>query len=159
MSNVVGWSSSYATPRCRLTATSDADTPRGTQRDDHAGIHRLARPQKMAEHEQAKLIPPDEVIAQELETKLATDLREIVTERILREAGLDRQVAEALDRIARPTGATMARGIRRRSRARRKASGATTSRRWSRSFCGATQRLLRRTQWGLGRRLAGPTSL
>ena len=69
---------------------------------------------KMVEHDQAKLIPPGEVIVQELEAKLAADLREIVTERILREAGLDRQVAEALDRIRRPTGAMLAKGIRKR---------------------------------------------
>jgi hypothetical protein len=69
---------------------------------------------KMATHGQEKLIPPDEVIAQELEEKLADDVRKIVTERILREAGLDRQVAEALDRVARPTSSDLVRGIKAR---------------------------------------------
>lgn len=67
---------------------------------------------KMIEHNQVKLIPPDEVIAQELETKLAEHLRKLITERILREAGLDRQLAETLDRIARPTSGDLVSGIK-----------------------------------------------
>ena len=42
---------------------------------------------------------------------LAKETREAVIERILREARLDDQVAEALAAIERPTGATLAKGI------------------------------------------------
>jgi hypothetical protein len=52
---------------------------------------------KMAEHGSGKLIPPDDVVAAELEARLAAKVRASITERILREAGLEEQVAEALD--------------------------------------------------------------
>src|SRR5262249_28975655 len=54
---------------------------------------------KMAKHGAGKLIPPPEVVAVELEQLLKKRLRELITERILREAGLDRQVEEAFAAI------------------------------------------------------------
>ena len=56
----------------------------------------------MAEHGDGKLIPPPEVLRSELEEKLAASVRAAITERILREADLEGQIAEALDAIERP---------------------------------------------------------
>ena len=67
---------------------------------------------KMAEHQQEKPIPPPEVILQELEERLSEQLREAITARILREAGLDRQVADALAVISRPSGRDLIVGIK-----------------------------------------------
>jgi hypothetical protein len=64
---------------------------------------------KMAPYD--KLIPPEEVVAAELEERLAARVREQVVERILREAGVDRQVADALAGIARPSAKTLLTGI------------------------------------------------
>jgi hypothetical protein len=58
-----------------------------------------------------KLIPPPHVAAQELEAKLGSELRAAVMARILREAGLDHQVAAALRSIKRPPGAALVKGI------------------------------------------------
>jgi hypothetical protein len=66
---------------------------------------------KMAEHRSGKLIPPDQVLAADLEVRLTGKVRAALTERILREAGLDQQVDEALAAIKRPTGAALARSI------------------------------------------------
>jgi hypothetical protein len=57
---------------------------------------------KMAEHGTGKLIPPDAVIAAALEAQLAAKVRTAVTERVLREAGVDDRVAAALGAIKRP---------------------------------------------------------
>jgi hypothetical protein len=65
---------------------------------------------KMAAY--GKLIPPPEVLAQELDARLESKTRTAITELILREAGLDRQVAAALRAIKRPSAATLARGIK-----------------------------------------------
>jgi hypothetical protein len=62
---------------------------------------------KMAEHGSGKLIPPDDVLAAELERRLDVKVRADVTERILREAGLDEQVAAVLKTIKRPSVAEM----------------------------------------------------
>jgi hypothetical protein len=68
---------------------------------------------KMEEHDAVgKLIPPNDVLTAELEINLEDRVRKTVTERILREAGLDRQVAEALSEISRPSAASLANGIR-----------------------------------------------
>jgi hypothetical protein len=68
---------------------------------------------KMAEHGACKLIPPDDVIVAELEARITTKVRASITERILREAGLDDQVAEALNAIERPSADALTEGIRR----------------------------------------------
>ena len=67
---------------------------------------------KMVEHGVGKLIPPDEVVVAELESRLIAKVRASITERILREAGLEDQIAAALDMIKRPSGKTLIKGIR-----------------------------------------------
>jgi hypothetical protein len=59
-----------------------------------------------------KLVPPETVVKAELEQRLATKVRAKVTERILREAGLERQVAKALKGIKRPGGRNLIKGIK-----------------------------------------------
>ena len=66
---------------------------------------------KMAEHEDGKLIPPPKVLTAELDEKLEAKVRAIITERILREAGLKTQIAETIGAITRPNGADLAKGI------------------------------------------------
>jgi hypothetical protein len=66
---------------------------------------------KMADHD--KLIPPAEVLEAELAESITKKIRETITERILREAGLEDQVAAAVAAIAKPDADTLARGIRR----------------------------------------------
>ncbi len=67
---------------------------------------------KMAEHGNGKLIPPADVLEAELAKRIETKVRAALTERILREAGLDRQVKAAIKKIAKPSAATLAKGIR-----------------------------------------------
>ena len=67
---------------------------------------------KMAKHGDGKLIPPPKVLTAELDEKLEAKVRAVLTERILREAGLETQVAAALNAIKRPNGADLAKGIR-----------------------------------------------
>src|SRR5262249_51766693 len=66
---------------------------------------------KLADY--GKLVPPPEVLEAELEEKLEQSARAVITERILREANVEGQVAEALAAINRPTGVIIAKGIRR----------------------------------------------
>ena len=66
---------------------------------------------KMADHV-GKLIPPEKVIKAELEARLDTAVRAKITERILREAKLDRQVKAAMKQIKRPSGRTLIQGIK-----------------------------------------------
>jgi hypothetical protein len=66
---------------------------------------------KMAGH--GKLIPPEAVLQAELAERLEDGVRADLTERILREADLDVQVAAALAAIKPPSGATLKRGITR----------------------------------------------
>ena len=61
---------------------------------------------------QTKLIPPEPVIKAELEAQLETAVRAKITERILREAKLDRQVKAAMKQIKRPSGRTLIQGIK-----------------------------------------------
>ena len=70
---------------------------------------------KMAQHGTIKLIPPTEVMAQELDERVEDKVRAAITERILREAGLDDQVAAAVAAIEpkKPGGAELAKGIER----------------------------------------------
>jgi hypothetical protein len=66
---------------------------------------------KMAEQGIGKLIPPDDVIEAELEERLEEKVRDVVKERILREAGYEDQVTEALDEIERPDAVALKAGI------------------------------------------------
>ena len=52
------------------------------------------------------------MVAAELENRLEAKVRTIVTERILLEAGLEDQIAKAMDAIKRPTGNNLTRGIK-----------------------------------------------
>ena len=66
----------------------------------------------MAEHGNGKLIPPAKVLEAELAKRIEQKVRATLTERILREAGLDRQVKAAIKKIGKPSAATLAKGIR-----------------------------------------------
>jgi hypothetical protein len=66
---------------------------------------------KMAGHE-GKLIPPDDVLLEEFDDRIERVIREETTERILREAGLEAQVADAVAAVERPTAAALADVIR-----------------------------------------------
>jgi hypothetical protein len=68
--------------------------------------------EKMADAKYGKLVPPAEVLTTELDQRIENEVREAVTERILREAGLDRQVADAIGKIKKPTATALAKGIR-----------------------------------------------
>jgi hypothetical protein len=68
---------------------------------------------KMAEHSTGKLIPPEEVIAAELEERLEAKVRGAITEGILREAGLEDQIVETIKAIEkRPSGGGLVQGIK-----------------------------------------------
>jgi hypothetical protein len=58
-----------------------------------------------------KLIPPPEVLQAELGARIEQKVRVVVTERILREAGFEEQVAAAIAAIEKPTAATLAADI------------------------------------------------
>ena len=64
---------------------------------------------KMAGYD--KLIPPAEVLDRELADRIEKKVRTALTERILREARLDEQVASAVAAIAKPTTEALAQGI------------------------------------------------
>jgi hypothetical protein len=66
---------------------------------------------KMAEFGSGKLIPPDDVLEQELAERIENEVRAEVTERILHEAKLDDQVAAAIAAIPTPDGAKLAQEI------------------------------------------------
>ena len=68
---------------------------------------------KMAEHGVGKLIPPEDVLTAELNQRVKGKVRATLTERILREAGLDRQVEEAVTAIKQPSAKALAKAIRR----------------------------------------------
>jgi hypothetical protein len=59
-----------------------------------------------------KLIPPADVLEAELGEKLEESLRATITERILREANLEGQIADALKAIECPSDTVLAQGIR-----------------------------------------------
>jgi hypothetical protein len=67
---------------------------------------------KMAEAKHGKLIPPGEVLEADLAERIERKTRAAVTERILREAGLDDQVEAAVAAIKTPTAATLVKGIK-----------------------------------------------
>jgi hypothetical protein len=64
---------------------------------------------KMADYD--KLIPPATVLETELATGIEAKVRTKITERILREAGFEAQVAAAVAAITKPNGAALAEGI------------------------------------------------
>ena len=66
---------------------------------------------KMAEHGDGKLIPPEPVLVKELEAEIEKRLREQITQRILREADLDGQVSAARAAISTPDGDALQEGI------------------------------------------------
>jgi hypothetical protein len=68
--------------------------------------------EKMATHGVGKLVPPGEVLVDELKERIEKKVRETLTERILREAGLEDRVKAAIGKIEKPTAATLAEGIR-----------------------------------------------
>lgn len=59
-----------------------------------------------------KLIPPAKLLVDELKQRIKNKVRATLIERILREAGLDRQVKAAIKAIKTPSPATLAKGIR-----------------------------------------------
>jgi hypothetical protein len=65
---------------------------------------------KMAPYD--KLVPPGDVIEAELAARIEAKVRAAVTDRILREAGLENQVADAIAAIERPGPAVLTQGIR-----------------------------------------------
>jgi hypothetical protein len=68
---------------------------------------------KMEAHGNGKLIPPADVLEEELAGHIETNVRAAITERILREAGLDDQVAAAIAAIKKPIATTLEQGTRR----------------------------------------------
>ena len=67
---------------------------------------------KMATHAVGKLVPPAEVLTTELNQRIEQKVRAALTERILREAGLDRQVEDAVKVIKTPGAEALAKGVR-----------------------------------------------
>jgi hypothetical protein len=68
---------------------------------------------KMEEHGDGKLVPPPEVLTAELDRRIEDKVRDDIRERILREAGFEDRVAEAVAAIKKPSGTTLAKGIKR----------------------------------------------
>jgi hypothetical protein len=66
--------------------------------------------EKMAGY--GKLVPPADTISEELDERIEAKVRETITDRILREANIDAQVASAIAAIEKPDAATLANGIR-----------------------------------------------
>jgi hypothetical protein len=58
-----------------------------------------------------KLIPPLDVLAAELDERIEKKVRASIADRVLREAGLDRQVATAIAEIEKPTAAALGKGV------------------------------------------------
>jgi hypothetical protein len=66
---------------------------------------------KMAEQGDGKLIPPPGVLAAELDQRIEEKVRASITERILREAGFEEQVAATIAAIEKPDATALADGI------------------------------------------------
>jgi hypothetical protein len=66
---------------------------------------------KMEAYGVGKLIPPDDVLSEELDHKLEQKVRDIVIERILREARAEGQIRDALAAIERPDADDLRQGI------------------------------------------------
>jgi hypothetical protein len=58
------------------------------------------------------LVPPADVLEAELSQRIEAKVRASITERILREARLEDQVAAAIAAIKKPTGAALAEGVK-----------------------------------------------
>ena len=67
---------------------------------------------KMAEHGKGKLIPPTDVLEAELAERIEQKVRAAHTERILREAGFEKQVTDSIAAIKKPKGTTLAKDIK-----------------------------------------------
>jgi hypothetical protein len=99
----------------------DDVAPDGNSWDDWLQTHRIelnamTTPQfiewldeKMAAYH--KLVPPTDVLEAELQERIENKVRAAITERILREANVDTQVAAALAKIEQPNADTLAEGI------------------------------------------------
>src|SRR5262249_153566 len=68
---------------------------------------------KMGAHGNGKRIPPADMLENELAGRIEAKIRTAITERILREAALDDQVAAAIAAIEKQDAATLEQGIRR----------------------------------------------
>jgi hypothetical protein len=66
---------------------------------------------KMKTFGAGKLIPPETVLEEDLKARVETKIPAEITERILREAGLDAQVDAAIATLDLPDGEALARGI------------------------------------------------
>jgi hypothetical protein len=66
---------------------------------------------RMAEYAGGKLTPPATVVTAELDEKLETEVRAVLTERVLRESDFESQVSATLNAIRRPNDAELAQGI------------------------------------------------
>jgi hypothetical protein len=89
---------------------------------------------RMEEHKAVKLVPPAKVLEDELAKHVAEKVRASVTERILREANVERQIADAIKAIKTPKAAALAKGIEQSFTASPQRNGAiTSSRSWIRS--------------------------
>jgi hypothetical protein len=66
--------------------------------------------EKLAPYE-GKLIPPDDVLTTELTERIEEKVRAAVTERLLREGGLERRVAKAIAKVKMPSAAALVKGI------------------------------------------------
>jgi hypothetical protein len=96
----------------------------GPYREDWLQTHRIelnamTTPQliewldeKMASFGSGKLIPPVHVLQQELTDRIETKVREAITERILRKARLDAQVAATIAAIKTPDAANLERKVK-----------------------------------------------
>ena len=84
---------------------------------------------KMDEHGKGKLIPPADVLEAELARRIDTKVRAALTERILREAGFERQVADTIARSRRRRRQRWRKTSSRCSSGRQIESGVTISRR------------------------------
>ena len=59
-----------------------------------------------------KLIPPPDVLTAELDQRIERKLRTAITERILREAGFEDQVAAAVAATKKPTAAALTKRVK-----------------------------------------------
>jgi hypothetical protein len=103
----------------REDSSPDGDTWEDWLQTHRVELNAMTTPQlidwldgKMAEHGVGKLVPPADVIAAELERRIEQKVRATLTERILREAGLERQVKTAIKKIEKPAAATLTEGIK-----------------------------------------------
>ena len=86
-----------------------ADPSRRTERDDHAAVHRMARPQDGRVRQAHPAAGGARGGAGRADRE---KVRAAITERILREAGFENQVAAAIAAIEKPDGAVLAEGIK-----------------------------------------------